>query len=133
MRFFYMMSLFVSLSACQADEIVEHQQDMPTRAQLTAWNMSADVRDVSAILGVDDISGQAHCNRFRGQVSFNEATGSIAIGPLISTRMACPQLSSEAEFLSQLQSVSTFTKLSNGIELRTPTGETFRFEPVTTP
>jgi len=132
MRFFYMMFLFVSLSACQSDEIVEHQQDMPIRAQLTAWNMS-DVRDVSAILGADDISGQAQCNRFRGQVSFNETDGTIIIGPLISTRVACPQLSSEAEFLSQLQSVSTFTKLPNGIELRTPTGETFRFEPVTTP
>jgi heat shock protein HslJ len=132
MRFFYMMSLFVSLSACQADEITEHKQDMPTRAQLTAWNTGA-FRDVSAILGADDISGQAHCNRFRGEVSFNETDGTITIGPLISTRMACPQLSSEAEFLSQLQSVSTFTKLSNGIELRTPTGETFHFEPVTTP
>jgi len=132
MRFFYMMSLFVSLSACQADEITEHKQDMPTRAQLTAWN-TGTVRDVSAILGADDISGQAHCNRFRGQVSFNETDGTITIGPLISTRMACPQLSSEAEFLTQLQSVSTFTKLPNGIELRTPTGETFRFEPVTTP
>lgn len=52
-------------------------------------------------------SGNAGCNRFSG--SFEEDRGTIAFGPLASTRMACPdpQMSVETGFFQALEAART--------------------------
>lgn len=51
----------------------------------------------------DRVSGSGGCNRFTGPA--NAATGAVRIGPLASTRMACPgdAMQAEARFLSALE------------------------------
>lgn len=51
--------------------------------------------------------GNGGCNRFRG--SFEQAAdGQLKFGPLMSTKMACPELQTESSFMSALQSARTY-------------------------
>ena len=50
------------------------------------------------------VDGLAPCNRFSGPWQMDE-TG-IVIGPLVSTKMACPLLEEETAYLTALQSVT---------------------------
>lgn len=54
--------------------------------------------------------GRSGCNRYSGSVIAGSAPGSIKVGPIVSTRMACPQpaMSIEDRFLKQLQAVTRF-------------------------
>ena len=51
--------------------------------------------------------GNGGCNRFRG--SFEQpADGQLKFGPLMSTKMACPDLQIESGFMSALESARTY-------------------------
>ena len=51
--------------------------------------------------------GNGGCNRFRG--SFEQpADGQLKFGPLLSTKMACPDLQTESGFMSALQAARTY-------------------------
>jgi len=51
--------------------------------------------------------GNAGCNRFRGSFEL-PADGQLRFGPLLSTKMACPDLQTESGFMSALNSVRTY-------------------------
>jgi heat shock protein HslJ len=57
------------------------------------------------------VSGNAGCNRFTGAYEAAE-DGSIKIGPLAATRMACPEaeMATEAKFLADLDAVRRFQR-----------------------
>lgn len=58
------------------------------------------------------ISGNAGCNRLVGKLNINEDNRiSISISPVVTTRMACPDMETENNILSALSSVKTFGKL----------------------
>lgn len=61
------------------------------------------------------VAGRASCNRFSGSVEIGGT--SIKFGPLISTRMACPEavMNQEDKYLKALQSVDRFER--NGSSL----------------
>jgi heat shock protein HslJ len=51
--------------------------------------------------------GNGGCNRFRG--SFEQPTdGQLKFGPLMSTKMACPDLQTESGFISALQAARSY-------------------------
>ncbi|WP_162303539.1 META domain-containing protein [Hymenobacter sediminis] len=50
----------------------------------------------------DSAEGQAGCNRFRGSFTLSGAD-QLQFGALLSTRMACPDLTTETAFLSALR------------------------------
>jgi heat shock protein HslJ len=51
--------------------------------------------------------GNGGCNRFRG--SFEQAAdGQLKFGPLMSTKMACPDLATETGFMSALTAARTY-------------------------
>ncbi len=62
------------------------------------------------------VSGNSGCNRFTGGYEAAE-DGSIKIGPLAATRMACPEpeMAAEAKFLAMLDAVRRFER--DGIRL----------------
>ncbi len=62
------------------------------------------------------VSGNSGCNRFTGSYEAAE-DGSIKIGPLAATRMACPEpaMSAEAKFLSALDAARRYER--DGIRL----------------
>lgn len=69
------------------------------------------------------LGGHAGCNRFFGSYDFVD--GTIEIGPLGATRMACPEpaMSFEISFLDALQSAKTLTAANNRLEFRNDQGD----------
>ena len=78
---------------------------------------------VTATFAADDVvTGGAGCNRFQGPY---EVDGQhLRIGPLATTRMACPEplMTQERAFLSALGLVTTFTVAVDRLELRSEDG-----------
>ena len=65
------------------------------------------------------VSGQGPCNRYFGSIAHSD-TGSnnIQVGPLASTKMACPHLSAEHRYFQDLQRVSMVTVVPDGLVLK---------------
>jgi heat shock protein HslJ len=62
-----------------------------------AWSKTAFVQFGAG----GKVSGFSGCNRFRGSYTFRD--GALKIGPLMSTRMACPDMAAEARVMHTLQ------------------------------
>ena len=66
------------------------------------------------------VSGQGPCNRYFGSVvQSNTGSNSIQLGPLASTKMACPHLSAEHRYFQELQRASMVEVVPNGVILTT--------------
>ena len=66
------------------------------------------------------VSGQGPCNRYFGSVvQSNTGSNSIQLGPLASTKMACPHLSAEHRYFQELQRASMVEVVPNGLILTT--------------
>ena len=65
------------------------------------------------------VSGSTGCNRFRGAVSEGESATSLVIGPLATTRMACPEplMAQEHAFLEKLGQAEVFQFLLGDLVL----------------
>jgi len=100
----------------------------------TAWQLttfvagdaaSSTLAGVTPTLEVDDlagrISGNSGCNSFGGPATFGE--GSVEIGPLVSTKMACDKavMDQEGLFLEVLGAAATWE--IEGTTLRISTGD----------
>ena len=73
-------------------------------------------------LEVEDtrVSGQGPCNRYFGSITRPDAgSNSIQVGPIASTKMACPHLSAEHRYFQDLQRVSMITVVPDGLILTT--------------
>lgn len=88
----------------------------------TSWNLAGmgETADFARIVptiefGADgSVSGFAACNAFSG--TYTTAGGTIALGPLATTKMACerPASAVETEYLEALSGVSTWSIESDG-------------------
>ena len=54
------------------------------------------------------VTGVGECNRFFGPYEVKDAGGSIKIGPVASTMMACPDMDFETEFFRMLDAVHLY-------------------------
>ena len=64
------------------------------------------------------VSGQGPCNRYFGSITHSDAgSNSIQVGPIASTKMACPHLSAEHRYFQDLQRVSMVTVVPDGLVL----------------
>ena len=65
-------------------------------------------------------SGQGPCNRYFGSIThINIGSSSIQVGPIASTKMACPHLSAEHRYFQDLQGVSMVKVVPDGLVLTT--------------
>lgn len=73
--------------------------------------------DITLVFGAEEVSGSSGCNRFWG--SYTADGGSITIGPVASTRMACPEdlMEQEQLFLAALASVVTWRVDGNVLDM----------------
>jgi heat shock protein HslJ len=60
--------------------------------------------------------GQAACNRFSGPYTLAQA-GRLRLGPLVTTRSACPDLSTEGAFLQALNRAQHYRIRGNTLSL----------------
>ena len=66
------------------------------------------------------VSGQGPCNRYFGSILQSDiGSSSILVGPLASTKMACPHLSAEHRYFQELQRASMVEVVPNGLILTT--------------
>jgi heat shock protein HslJ len=75
---------------------------------------------LTAEFGKDgNLSGNSGCNTYNG--TYTTTGNQIKIGPLATTRMACPQeiMDQETQYLAALQSAATYRIEGTGMELRT--------------
>ncbi len=59
------------------------------------------------ISGAGTAEGQGGCNRFRGSF-FSETAGELKFSPLMSTRMSCPAINIESDFMRALGQARTY-------------------------
>ena len=66
------------------------------------------------------VSGQGPCNRYFGSITRPDAgSNGIQVGPIASTKMACPHISAEHRYFQDLQRVSMVTVVPDGLVLTT--------------
>ena len=66
------------------------------------------------------VSGQGPCNRYFGSITQSDTgSNSIQVGPIASTKMACPHLSAEHRYFQDLQRVSMVKVVPDGLILTT--------------
>ena len=66
------------------------------------------------------VSGQGPCNRYFGSILQSDiGSSSILVGPLASTKMACPHLSAEQRYFQELQRASMVEVVPNRLILTT--------------
>ena len=66
------------------------------------------------------ISDQGPCNRYFGSITHSGSVpNNITLGPVASTRMACPNLSAEYDYFQDLQRVSGVEVMHDGVILTT--------------
>ncbi|MFN5515460.1 MAG: META domain-containing protein [Cyanobacteriota bacterium] len=68
-------------------------------------------REIHLILQTQNnrVQGFAGCNRFQGEYTLEEKTGYLRFSPLMTTKMACPALNLETEFLKALEMADSFS------------------------
>jgi heat shock protein HslJ len=101
----------------------------------TSWQVTNYNNGREAVVGVladttltinfgasGSINGSGGCNNFMGSYE-SDGQGAIAIGPLASTMMACPEpegaMAQEMEFLAALQSAATYSMDGAMLHMRT--------------
>jgi heat shock protein HslJ len=67
--------------------------------------------EITAEFRQGGIAGQSACNRYTGPVEIDLAAGTIEIGAMVSTKMACPppRMESETRYLGALQRATGVT------------------------
>lgn len=88
------------------------------------WGMTGKDKPFVQFGSEGKLAGNAGCNNFFGSYEV-AADGSIAIGPLGSTRMACPEpeMAQEMQFLDMLQGVKRFERDGRKLALMDDAGK----------
>jgi heat shock protein HslJ len=104
----------------------------PARLQGREWRVltvSGERPPAAARIGIaflpeGRIAGRSGCNRFTGRAEIG--AGTISVGPLAGTRMACPPplMAAESRFLGVLQDVRSYALQRGRLVLRSADGRT---------
>lgn len=93
------------------------------RLEGSEWGVSGEDKPFIQFGANGRVSGNSGCNRFTGTYEAAE-DGSIKIGPLAATRMACPEpaMSGEVKFFAMLEEVRSFERTGKRLALRNTDG-----------
>lgn len=118
----------LALSACA--KVVKDSQDAAPLTTLAGseWapEMAADTPSKAeqfvAFKAEGEVIGHGGCNRFFG--SYSQEGDALSFGPLASTRMACPDMTSEYAFLETLKNTRAVEATHLKLVLKGEGGET---------
>jgi putative lipoprotein len=93
------------------------------RLEGSEWGVTGEDKPFIQFGSNGRVSGSSGCNRFTGTYEITE-DGSIKIGPIASTRMACPEsaMAAEAKFFAMLDDVRSFERTQTSLALRSADG-----------
>jgi heat shock protein HslJ len=115
------------IPACQSDETVAGFGAADTIWQLT--ELAGDPVTVRATLQFPEagqIAGQAPCNRYSAKLTAPYPR--FETGPILSTRMACPDLAQETAFFDALADMSQAELLDDTLILQNDAGRDMVFK-----
>lgn len=69
------------------------------------------------VLEANRASGNAACNNYTGQLQLDKATHTFKVDNVGSTRMSCPELATETNYLRMLQRATNYRQTKNTLEL----------------
>lgn len=127
MRAVVALVAIAALAACK-DESVASYGGADTLWQLK--EISGKGFDARATLRLEKsgaVSGQAPCNSYRAEQSAPYPW--FKLSPILSTKMACPDLDKETAFFSALSSMTLSEVSGNVLVLSNDAGEEMVFEP----
>jgi heat shock protein HslJ len=84
--------------------MVAAADEAATSWTLIAFNGATPASEITLELDADGVSGRGPCNGYRATVT--REAGALTVGPILSTRMACPELDLEARFFAALEGVT---------------------------
>jgi heat shock protein HslJ len=115
------------LTACLKDETVSGQTTASDVWVLNTMNgTSVDTQITIEFPEEGRISGQAPCNRY-----FATQTAPLPwfeVGPIGSTKMACPKLNLESHYFTALQQMTTAEITGDTLLLKADTGDSLVFK-----
>lgn len=113
----YMASAMLALVSCRSTEKVLPVSSMNGEWNITEINGSAVVADedrglpfIAFDTETGRISGNSGCNRMMGSFDVNAKPGSLDLKGIASTRMMCPDMTTEKNVLNALGQVKTYQK-----------------------
>jgi heat shock protein HslJ len=82
-------------------------------------NAEPEMPPITLVFDSGKVSGSAGCNRFNGTVTGGITASNIAVGPLMTTRMACPGplMQREQDFLAKLGQSEVFSFMAGDLVL----------------
>ncbi len=85
----------------------------------TKWSLADNVKGKTPTLQIEGekINGNAGCNNYFGTVTMNASSESFSAGKVGSTKMACPNMSVEQNFLDMLQKANKYVINGDNLEL----------------
>lgn len=116
-----MAATLMGMSSCASTKNVATLSSLGGEWNIIEINGSAVVpapNQEFPFIGFDTKTGKVYgnsgCNRMMGSFDVNAKPGTIDLGALGSTRMACPDMEVESRVLKALNSAQSFGKLSGG-------------------
>jgi heat shock protein HslJ len=87
-------------------------------------NADSELPPITLVFDSGKVSGSAGCNRFNGTVTGGVTASNIQVGPLMTTRMACPGplMQREQDFLERLGQSEVFSFMSGDLVLSGASG-----------
>ena len=117
------LSLVLTLTviACNTVKNTTSNNETKTQATLenTEWVLAEQVKGKTPtiIISSDKINGNAGCNNYFGTVNWNKDGGLFSTKGIASTRMACPNMSTEDNFLKMLSQANKYKIKGDNLEL----------------
>ena len=124
---FAALILLTLVSACQADETVRTYgaaDRIWTLTEINGQHFDADA--TLTFPGNDTIGGKAPCNQYSASMTVPYPW--FKAGPIRATKIACPDLQKEAEYLKNLQQMTLSEVLGNVLILSTSEGQNMVFK-----
>jgi heat shock protein HslJ len=117
------LTLTAGLGVAQADQGADGAPSLWVLAEVDGQEARyAATLDLTA----DGLSGKAPCNRYFA--SLTRDGDSFFPGPIGATRMACPDIKAEAEYLARLSAITTAVE-AGGVLILSGNGHELRFVP----
>lgn len=115
--------MFVLLAMVGCSTIKNSSNSASSKAQPsllnTQWRLEDSVKGKTPTLVIENekLSGNAGCNNYFGTITLDASNGSFAAKNIGSTRMACPNMQAEANFLKMLNEANRYVSKNGTLEL----------------
>lgn len=119
MKNIFFLFILLFLGACSSVPIISNTKK--TNLENSQWvledNNIVNSNEITLSIEKGKISGNASCNNYFGNLHYEASTNKFSINNLGVTRMHCPKMSTENNFLGILEKVNKYQLKQDYLEL----------------